>query len=119
MSTKRTVMHWISTACVELGQDETASTQAWKHLQQVFGPTGPEILAAADAENEKELLFAPYTVTKEKELAEDAWEPAEQLLDDHDGEEEELGPQETVTTLSCKSRVQQAQQVLGPASLSG
>ena len=32
--------------------------------------------------HEKELLFAPDTVTKEKELAEDAWEPAD---DDHDG----------------------------------
>ena len=59
-------MHWISTACIELGQDETAFTQAWKYQQPAFGPTGPEILAAANAEHEKGLLFAPDTVTEEK-----------------------------------------------------
>ena len=95
MNTKQAVMHWISAACIEFGQDETAFTQAWKHLQPVLGPTGPEILAAAKAEHEKGLLFAQDTVAKEKELAEDAWEPAELLLDDHDGEVEELRPQET------------------------
>ena len=47
---------------------------------------------AANAEHEKRLLFAPDTVTEENQLAE---EPAELLLDDHDGEDEELGPHET------------------------
>ena len=41
----------------------------------MFGATGPEVLAAANAEYDKGLLFAPDTVIKEKELAEDAWEP--------------------------------------------
>ena len=30
-----------------------------------------------------------------EELAEDPWEPAELVLDDHDGQEEEVGLQET------------------------
>ena len=81
MSTKRAVVHRISRACIQLGQDERAFTQAWKHLEPLFGPTVPDILAAANAEHEKELLFAPDAVTEEKELAEDVWEPAELLLD--------------------------------------
>ena len=65
VSTKREVMHWISTTCIELDQDETTSTQPWKNLQPVFGPTCPEVLAAANAEHEEGLLFATDTVIKE------------------------------------------------------
>ena len=70
------------------------------------------------------LLFAPDTVAEE-ELAEDAWEPAALLLDDHDGEEKEFGPQETPGSagrhpaIRNRTGFQQAQQVLGPASQSG
>ena len=39
-------------------------------------------------------------MTKEKELAEDAGEPAELLHDDHDREEEELGPKEGCATVA-------------------
>ena len=50
-------------------------------------------MGASNAEHGKGLLFAPDTVIEDKELTEDAWEPAEVLLDDH-----------------TRRRVQQAQQ---------
>ena len=58
-----------------------------------------------------------------EELAEDAWEPAELVLDDHDGQEEELGPQETPGSAGTASDLlfvrEPGSAGSGPASWSG